>query len=173
MVDSILQKLEQPLLEAGAGLDHEKISISSKAKKTLRVDCSLDDDKTAIISICAWFYYMVMWTILPVLLWVDFSMALYRRDDDDQSPELGIKTGMVQFSIILFIIASHLFRQTIHEIGIKHTYIALLPEIMRDCVLLLILCEQLIWAFSFLLWPVCYGLQRTCDVHSNRRRKRL
>jgi hypothetical protein len=92
--------------------------------------------------------YMVIWAILPCLLWIDFSVAFLM---DERKATEALSFGLVQLAIALFCIAAFMYRSAMHEIGVTNACLVLMPEIMVDLVLLPILVGRLLWAFNVLL----------------------
>lgn len=142
MSDTFSSDLHEPLLESAVLYD---VSSSESSPST--------DANTAADSSMTWFDCIIIWTVLPMLLWVDFSMALVIQATTDEAATL-VSARMVQLSIVLFILASYMYRKTIQEMRVTHVVIVLLPEILMDVILLLILFGKLWMAFRTLLWSV-------------------
>jgi hypothetical protein len=160
-MSSILSNdLREPLLETAVPFgitDAENAVVETSSNNDEDDDTALENNP----SYMTWFDCFVIWTILPVLLWVDFSMALVIHDKDNDaaasSAASAINVRLVQVSILLFIVASYMYRKTIQDWRVSHAVLVLMPEILMDLVLLLILFGHLMTAFRALLCSI-FGL---------------
>ena len=136
----VAQQLHEPLLgmsQPCAQDDDDEMSIS------LLEDESVDEEAT--FSLCD---AVLGWVVLPLLLFVQFYMAFASQAQNDT---LTLNQARVYYSIVLFVVASCLFRRTCSDQKIKSTLVLVLPEIAMDAVLLLILVNQVDAAYLTLL----------------------
>ena len=162
MSSSHSSDLSTPLLETGVLYDvgiHGDEETGAHAVEPSPCQENDNDNTVTTPSDMTWFDCLIIWTVLPGLLWIDFSMALFiqssEKDDDvDTTILTSLSARLVQLSIVLFILASYMYRKTIQEMRVNHVLLVLLPEILMDLVLLLILFDRLLWAFRALLWSI-------------------
>lgn len=109
----------------------------------------------------------ILWLVLPALLFVQFAIAF--RLEDQQHPAAddhhhhysihNLEWSTVNYSIVLFVLSSYLFRRTLQEtvaccnettssrFFFSSTFLFLLPEIIMDLLLALVLFGQVVPAF--------------------------
>jgi hypothetical protein len=168
MSSTLSSDLREPLLEIAIpfGLTDAEDAVVETSSTNDEVDTALENNP----SYMTWFDCFVIWAILPVLLWVDFSMALVIHDkdnDDASSVAPAINVRLVQVSILLFIVASYMYRKTIQDWRVSHAVLVLMPEILMDLVLLLILFGHLMTAFRSLLCSI-FGLSMFVLIYNVR-----
>lgn len=112
----------------------------------------------------------ILWLVLPALLFVQFAIAF--RLEEQQHPSTDhhdhysihtLEWSTVNYSIVLFVLSSYLFRRTLQEtveccnetasFWLNSTVLFLLPEIIMDILLALVLFGQVVPAF--LVMVVC------------------
>jgi hypothetical protein len=102
-----------------------------------------DDDK-----VFSWFDHVVVWIILPSLLFLQFGMAFYMSNVEAVT---GLRWSVVNYSIVLFVITAVLYRQAAVDCKWTSSFIVLLPEILMDIILGMVLFDKIVAAFLFML----------------------
>jgi hypothetical protein len=96
----------------------------------------------------SWFDHVVVWIILPALLFLQFGMAFFMSDVEVVT---GLRWSVVNYSILLFVATSVLYRQAAVDCKWTSSFIILLPEIIMDVILGLVLFDKIVMAFLFML----------------------
>jgi hypothetical protein len=90
----------------------------------------------------------VVSVVLPALVFLQFGMAFSMMPVEANT---GLQWFVVNFSIVMFVIAAALYRQTLQDSQLTYLVPLLLPEILMDTVMGLVLCGQVVPAFLVLM----------------------
>jgi hypothetical protein len=85
--------------------------------------------------------------LLIALLFLQFGIFFYVEDPSVE----GLEFSKVTFSIVLFFIATHLYRTVLTEIGYSFELAMLLPEIIVVVAMAIAYFQHVVAAFLFLL----------------------
>jgi hypothetical protein len=96
-----------------------------------------------------WFDSFLSLVVPPALLFLQFGMAFFHTSGVDA--DMKFRWYMANYSIVMFVVIAALYRQTIQDFEISCLVARLLPEILMDIVLGLVLYDQVVPAFLFLL----------------------
>ena len=96
----------------------------------------------------SWFDHVVVWIILPALLFLQFGMAFYMSNVEAVT---GLRWSVVNYSIVLFVVTAVLYRQAAVDCKWTSSFIILLPEILMDVILGMVLFDKIVMAFLFML----------------------
>ena len=88
---------------------------------------------------------------LHTLLFVQFGMAFSTFPVEATT---GLSWSVVNYSIILYVITTTVYRQVAKDWKLAYSAVVLLPEILIDVMLVLILFNKVVTAFLFLLFSV-------------------
>ena len=151
-------ELSRPLL----GLEHEDELHDEEVGRLVPHDDDDDDDdcydNIHTATCCDSF---ILWLVLPVLLFVQFGIA-FRLDQQQTAASSAhhyysihhLEWSTVNYSILLFVLSSYLFRRTLQETEsccdssvASATFMFLLPEIIMDILLAFVLFGQVVPAF--------------------------
>jgi hypothetical protein len=99
----------------------------------------------------SWFDHVVVWIILPTLLFLQFGMAFYMSDVEAVT---GLRWSIVNYSIVLFVLTAILFRQAAIDCKWTTSIVILLPEILMDVILGMVLFDKIVMAFLFMLFSM-------------------
>lgn len=91
---------------------------------------------------------VVVWIILPALLFLQFGMAFYMSNVEAVT---GLHWSVVNYSIVLFVITAVLYRQAVVDCKWTSSFVILLPEILMDVILGMVLFDKIVMAFLFML----------------------
>lgn len=140
MTMSRSQDLTQPLLAVETGYEASTPTVA------------LDEPEPVPAYRFTWCDSLIVWVVLPGLLWLDFAMAFAL--EPETVAVLNWKT--VNLSFVMFMIASYLYRKTIEDLQIDRVLVVLLPEIIMDAVLLAVLLGHIVGAFLLLLVSILF-----------------
>jgi hypothetical protein len=96
----------------------------------------------------SWFDHVVVWIILPALLFLQFGMAFYMSNVEAVT---GLRWSVVNYSIVLFVVTAVLYRQAAVDCKWTSSFAILLPEILMDVILGMVLFDKIVMAFLFML----------------------
>jgi hypothetical protein len=91
---------------------------------------------------------VVVWIILPALLFLQFGMAFYMSNVEAVT---GLRWSVVNYSIVLFVVTAVIYRQAAVDCKWTSSFIILLPEILMDVILGMVLFDKIVMAFLFML----------------------
>jgi hypothetical protein len=106
-----------------------------------------DDSKSDSIEEDIFFFTFA----LHALLFLQFGMAFSTFPVEATT---GLSWSVVNYSIILFVITTTVYRQVAKDWKPTYSAVVLLPEILIDVMLLLILLNKVVTAFLFLLFSL-------------------
>jgi len=171
--DVVIERQRQLLCEAGAGYGID-VEVQIDDDDDVPVDdgafvlCGDDNEPVYRFN---WCDSIMIWMVLPTLLWLDFGMAFLMLDDPDnnrhQNPVSSscVNFKVVNLSLLMFVVSSYLYRKVVEECKVNCLFVVLLPEIVMDVVLAVILADKVIAAYLVLLFSIL-GLSMVVVVHS-------
>jgi hypothetical protein len=118
---------------------------------TVSVGVVFEDDDEAGSNgkkVFSWFDHVVVWIILPALLFLQFGMAFYMSNVEAVT---GLRWSVVNYSIVLFVVTAVLYRQAAVDCKWTSSFMILLPEILMDVILGMVLFDKIVMAFLFML----------------------
>jgi hypothetical protein len=107
-----------------------------------------DEEEGKDGKVFSWFDHVVVWIILPALLFLQFGMAFYMSNVEAVT---GLRWSVVNYSIVLFVVTAVLYRQAAVDCKWTSSFIILLPEILMDVILGMVLFDKIVMAFLFML----------------------
>ena len=145
------QQLHEPLLHVEAGVDLDELfpegfQDDDEEACGCAVLCEAQDHEFS------WTEILILWIILPLLLFVQFGLAFY----SDPEGCLGLRWSIVSLSIVLYTITAWLYRQACRDCQLSQSLVLLLPEVCMDVVLGLILFDRIVPAFFVLLFGMLF-----------------
>jgi hypothetical protein len=147
------QELSAPLLgsQEERELDEEDGCMGCTVSIMLHDDDEEAEEEDDNIQEFSWFDQVVVWIILPTLLFLQFGMAFYMSDVEAVT---GLRWTVVNYSIVLFVVTAVLFRQAAIDCKWTHSLIILLPEILMDVILGMVLFDKIVMAFLFMIFSM-------------------
>jgi hypothetical protein len=107
-----------------------------------------DEEEGKDGKVFSWFDHVVVWIILPALLFLQFGMAFYMSNVEAVT---GLRWSVVNYSIVLFVVTAVLYRQAAVDCKWTSSFAILLPEILMDVILGMVLFDKIVMAFLFML----------------------
>jgi hypothetical protein len=134
VIASPQNELSNPLL----GSEHQE-----EHDVEIAVPLQVEDDDDELRVLPTRYDLFVLWLVLPTLLFLQFGIAFWFHDGVSTTTH-HLYWYTVNWSIVLFVVASYLFRRTLqdhrHERNIAvDTLLFLLPEIIMDVLLGMVL----------------------------------
>ena len=140
-------ELREPLLLSRPVLGDEETLLAMEESILLRDDDDAEEELESSHHPYSWCDSLVIWLILPGLLWLDFCLAFWTNPEST----CNLRFSVVNISFVLFMISACLYRKMMEELETGRVVVVLLPEIAMNVVLALILANKIVAAFLFLL----------------------
>jgi hypothetical protein len=143
--------LSTPLLGVLPDMDETECDYDDETFEGDEISCSIsivykEDEQDTVNSEA--FANCVIWIVLPALLYLQFGMAFCLSPVEATT---GLSWSVVNYSIVLFVVTTFLFRQSARDCDLTGTAVLLLPEILMDIILGLVLFDKVVAAFLFML----------------------
>lgn len=124
------EELLLPLIESSSDPQHPHISLDA--------NCEVKQE---------FFCENILALMLHALLLVDFGIFFYREDPSVEN----LEWKLVSFSIVLYMITTHLYRACLSDFGVSNDFALLLPEITIVASMCVALFQHVIAAFLLLV----------------------
>jgi len=155
------QDLTEPLIASSKILHTplvgtELTTTSEEEEENTMVGCAIgisygkeqddeDEDDDSSFTCCD---NIIVWIVLPVLLFVQFAMAF---KTGGEALRQVLSWSVVNYSIVLFVITSWLYRSACRDCKLRNSILLLLPEIVVDVILGLVLFDKTVLGFMVML----------------------
>jgi hypothetical protein len=98
-----------------------------------------------------WNENCVPWVILPALLFLQFKFGMAFCMSGTKATTTGLRWSVVSYGMVLFFAIAIIYRQAVKDCKLTCTVVLLAPEIFIGIILGLVILDQLVAGFFFML----------------------
>lgn len=127
-----------------------------------------EEDNVDVKFKSCFFNYSSIWFILPLLLFLQFGLVFTNSEEQDREQLNQLNWNIVNYLIVLFVIASYLYRRVLRANNCESLIMNLVPDIAVDIILGLVFFHYILYGYHFMIlttiYMSIYSLVKGCSL---------